>query len=245
MPVRGPTDLNAPRGLPSRIDRSRCRAARAVPVADGPSTGPRDDSANLVLIIDDDASVSELMQRNLGEEGFQARTARSGEEGLRMAKQLLPSAIILDVVMPGLDGWAVLAALKSDARTARIPIIMASMLDEHERGLRMGADEYVTKPFGRDRLADLLHKHLGDRSGARLLVVEDDIETRDRLCRSLREQNWEVFAAGDGVEALGLLREHRPDLILLDLLLPVMNGFERHRGGSRRTPTPGRFRSWS
>jgi PAS domain S-box-containing protein len=202
--------------------------APSAPVADtnGHSTRPGDDDANLVLIIDDDASVCQLLERNLDEEGFRARTAHSGEEGLRMARQLHPSAIILDVVMSGLDGWGVLAALKSDDCTARIPIIMVSMLDERERGLRMGADEYMLKPFGRDRLSDLLHKHLGDRHGARLLVVEDDLETRDRVCRSLREQNWEVYAAGDGFEALRLLREHRPDLILLDLMLPVMHGFE-------------------
>ena len=166
------------------------------------------------------------MERNLDQEGFQARAAHSGEEGLRMARQLHPSAIILDVVMPGLDGWGVLAALKSDTGTAEIPIIMVSMLDERERGLRMGADEYMMKPFGRDRLTDLLHKYLGNQTGTRLLVVEDDVDSRDRVCRSLREQNWEVYAAGDGVEGLELLRRHRPDLILLDLLLPSMNGFE-------------------
>jgi len=210
------------------VDRPAPPLDDSVPSADtmSHSTGSGDVNANLILIIDDDASVCELMERNLDEEGFRARAAYSGEEGLRMAKQLHPSAIILDVVMPGIDGWGVLAALKSDTRTAQIPIIMVSMLDERERGLQMGADEYMLKPFGRDRLADLLHKHLRDRPRARLLVVEDDIEARERVCRSLSEQNWEVYAAGDGLEGLRLLREHRPDLILLDLLLPTMNGFE-------------------
>jgi PAS domain S-box-containing protein len=209
-----------PASLPARA------SAQSVPAAANAfSTSPGDD-ANLILIIDDDASVCRLMERNLDEEGLRSRIAHDGAEGLQMARQLHPSAIILDVVMSGLDGWNVLAALKSDAATAQIPVIMVSMLDERERGLRMGADEYIMKPFGRDRLTDLLHKHLGDRPGARLLVVEDDVETREQVCRSLRQQDWEVYPAGDGFEALRLLREHRPDLILLDLMLPVMHGFE-------------------
>jgi PAS domain S-box-containing protein len=220
VPASGAAALPAPPPAPA--------LSHSAPVADvdGNATRSGQDDANMILIIDDDASVCQLMERNLDEEGFRSRIAHDGEEGLRMARQLHPSAIILDVVMSGLDGWGVLAALKGDASTARIPIIMVSMLDERERGLRMGADEYMLKPFGRDRLTDLLHKHLGDRPEARLLVVEDDVETRDLVCRSLREQNWEVFAAGDGFEALRLLREHRPDLILLDLMLPVMHGLE-------------------
>jgi PAS domain S-box-containing protein len=185
-----------------------------------------DMTANLVLIIDDDASVCELMERNLSQEGIRTCAAHSGEEGLRLAKQLLPSAIILDVIMPGIDGWAVLAALKTDSQTSQIPIIMATMLDERERGLKMGADEFITKPFARDRLSELIHRHLGNQKKARILVVEDDPDTRGRLCESLREQDWEVWEAGDGVEALALLRTHKPDLVLLDLLLPRVNGYE-------------------
>jgi DNA-binding response OmpR family regulator len=112
------------------------------------------------LIVDDDDSISALVQRNLDDEGYQTVTARSGEEGLRLAKQMLPAAIVLDLMMPGIDGWAVLAALKTDAQTAGIPIIMASILEERERGMRMGADAFVNKPFSRERLASLLQKHV-------------------------------------------------------------------------------------
>ncbi|MBV8077138.1 MAG: response regulator [Planctomycetaceae bacterium] len=184
------------------------------------------DTANLILIIDDDASVCELMRRNLGDEGYQTRAASSGEEGLRLAKQLHPSAIILDIVMPGIDGWAVLAALKTDAETIDIPIIMASMLDEKERGYRLGADDYVTKPFGRDRLTEIIRKHVGGRPSARLLVVEDDPEARGRLRDALRGQGWTVSEASDGFEALARIEADRPDLVLMDLMLPRMNGFE-------------------
>jgi CheY-like chemotaxis protein len=193
--------------------------AQADPEASEPA-----DRANLILIIDDDASICELMRRNLGEEGYRTESAASGEEGLRLAQQLLPSAIILDVVMPGIDGWAVLAALKTDARMASIPIIMASMLDEKERGLKAGADEYLAKPFSGGRLADLLRKHIGERATARLLVVEDDAETRERLARTLREQGWKVAEAADAEEALARLVESAPDVILLDLMLPGRDG---------------------
>lgn len=185
----------------------------------------REQPANFVLIIDDDASVCELIQRDLGEDGIPTRAVHSGEEGLRLAKQLLPSAIILDVVMPGIDGWAVLAALKTDAKTADIPIIMASMLDERERGLRMGADDYVTKPFARDRLHAVLKKHYNG-SQPRLLLVEDEAPIRQLLAGTLREQGWIVDEAGDGRSALDLARSRRPQLILLDLLLPSMHGLD-------------------
>jgi PAS domain S-box-containing protein len=212
------------------------RADAPVPSPDGSQPArlendrPRDqkplDSANLVLIIDDDSNITELMQRNLGEEGFATRAARSGEEGLLLAKQLLPSAIILDVVMPGIDGWAVLAALKTDVKTCNIPVIMVSMLDERERGLKLGADEYVTKPLPRDRLNDLLHKYLGGRTSARILLAEDDRDLSRRIVRMLSEQGWQVDAAGDGAEALRLFHQTDPDIILLDLMLPRPDGFE-------------------
>ncbi len=204
------------------------RAPRPVPALP-PSAiggGPPDDRANLVLIIDDDASICELIRRDLGAEGFRTRAANSGEEGLRLAKQLLPSAIILDVVMPGIDGWAVLAALKTDAQMADIPIIMASMLDEKERGLRMGADEYLSKPFGRGRLAEILRKHLGNGPSARILLVEEDGEGRDLLARAIRDHGWEVAEASDPASALARLREASTDMILLDINLPGQGGPE-------------------
>ena len=138
-----------------------------------------------MLIIDDDASVCELMRRNLGEEGIPSLAAHSGEEGLRLAKQLLPSAIILDILMPGIDGWAVLAALKTDSEMTEIPIIMASMLDEKERGLRMGADEFVSKPFGPDRLAELLRKHLRGHDSGRSSASRAGRRRAARLARAL------------------------------------------------------------
>ncbi len=189
-------------------------AADAPRAADAPGPGS---AANLILIIDDDASISELLQRNLGDEGFQTLAAYTGEEGLRLAKQALPSAIILDVVMPGIDGWAVLAALKTDPHTSRIPVIMASILDECERGMQMGVLAYVTKPFSRDRLAGILHKHVGGRHDACILLVSEHADVRDRVQKPIGGQSWEFVTAENGDAALRLIRERRPDLILLDL----------------------------
>jgi CheY-like chemotaxis protein len=204
---------------PSRPVAEPATIAQADPDAATPG-----DLANLVLIIDDDASICELMRRNLGDLGFRTEIASSGEEGIPLAKRLLPSAIILDVILPGIDGWAVLATLKTDPRMASIPIIMASMLDERERGLRAGAHEYVSKPVSGGRLADLLRKHIGERATARLLVVEDDADTRSRLSRCLREQGWEVAEAADAEEALNRLVGSAPDVIILDLMLPGRDG---------------------
>ncbi|MFO0953358.1 MAG: response regulator [Isosphaeraceae bacterium] len=206
-------------------------APTAAPQTHAPRPAGGDDSktgeagADLVLIIDDDASVCELISRNLGEEGYRTRAAYDGLEGLRLAKQMLPSAIILDVVMPGIDGWGVLAALKTDAQTADIPIIMVSMLDERERGLKLGADEYVTKPLAGERLPKLLADRLGGRPNARVLVVEDDPDARESLRVALADQGWEVVVCGDGEAALKAMRSARPDLVLLDLVLPGMDGF--------------------
>jgi CheY-like chemotaxis protein len=215
-------------------------AVRLPAVVRGPAAGPRprrhdappaptqrdEMETNFVLIIDDDASLRELMERRLSRDGFRTRSAPTGEEGLRLAKQLLPSAIILDVVMPGMDGWDVLAALKTDVETSDIPVIMATMVEDRERGLALGADDYITKPFSRDGMAELIRKHLDGGRAPRILVVEDDPEALLRLGQSLREQRWEVVAAVDGREALERIAERRPDLILLDLMLPQVDGFE-------------------
>jgi PAS domain S-box-containing protein len=212
--------------LPAVVSIDGLPAVAGPPRDNATATNPgRGDSANLILIIDDDASINELMQRNLGEEGFQTLAALSGEEGLRLAKLTLPSAIILDVVMPGIDGWAVLAALKTDAQTANIPIIVASMLDERERGIQMGAFAYLTKPFTRDRMSGLLHKQLGGRRPARILIVGDDAIVRDRFCDLHLGANQEVVTATDTESALAILRADPPDLMLVDLPL------DRGRGG--------------
>jgi PAS domain S-box-containing protein len=123
--------------------------------------------AGTVLVVDDDPAVRDLMQRYLDKEGFRAVTAANGREGLRLARQLRPRAITLDVLMPGMDGWDVLSALKSDPGTASIPVIMLTIADDRGLGRALGADEYMTKPIDRDRLTEVLKRYQSDTTASR------------------------------------------------------------------------------
>ena len=121
--------------------------------------------ASVVLVIDDDPVVHDMLRRSLSKEGFRVEVASSGEDGLRAARQLRPAVITLDVLMPGMDGWAVLAALKKDAALADIPVIMLTIADDQNMGHSLGASEYLRKPIDRDRLASVLKKYCGDLAG--------------------------------------------------------------------------------
>jgi GAF domain-containing protein/DNA-binding response OmpR family regulator len=190
-------------------------------VQDGPVESG--DGARVVLVIDDDPTVRDIVQRFLVKEGFRVALAASGEEGLRLARDLRPDAITLDVMMPGLDGWAVLTALKGDAATEAIPVVMVTMLDDRSLGYALGATEYLTKPIERDRLVAALGTYRRDRP---VLVVDDDADLRALLRRMLEREGYAVVEADHGRAALGRVREQRPGAILLDLMMPEMDGFE-------------------
>jgi len=184
--------------------------------------GPK--GAGTVLVIDDDAMVLELMKRFLGKEGYLVETAKGGKEGLRLAKELIPDVITLDVIMPQMDGWAVLGALKGDSDLADIPVIMLTIVDDKGMGYKLGASEYLTKPIDRERLVAAVRKHAPPP--CEVLVVEDDAEMRQLLQRFLQSEGWVVVEAQNGREALDRIAENRPGLILLDLMMPTMDGFE-------------------
>ena len=122
-------------------------------VESGNSQGP------IVLVVDDDAAVRDLVQRFLQREGYGAALAKNGEEGLRLIRQLRPVAVLLDVVMAGMDGWDMLRTVKGDAELAGVPVIMMSMVDEKNKGLELGAAEYLTKPIDWEQLRRALEKH--------------------------------------------------------------------------------------
>src|SRR5919199_3232106 len=141
------------------------------------------DGANTVLVIDDDPVVRDLMTRLLTKEGFRTATAATGDEGLRLARELRPLAITLDVLLPGVDGWSVLSALKADPATMDIPVIILSIVDDKNLGFALGASDYLTKPINRDRLHATLARYRAGRPCGTVLVVEDDELTRDQARR--------------------------------------------------------------
>ena len=181
---------------------------------------------NTVLVIDDDPTIHELMQRFLQKEGFNVVTAGNGEEGLQLAKDVQPDVITLDVMMPGMDGWAVLTALKADPDTTDIPVVMVSIVGDKNLGYTLGASDYLLKPVDRQRLASVLSKYKTDDPSCLVAVVEDDPATREMLCRQLEKDGWNVIAAENGKLALNMMESQQPGLILLDLMMPEMDGFQ-------------------
>ena len=210
--------------------------AVSIPAAEIAST----DSGPLVLVIDDDATVQDLLRRSLNRDGFRVETAPDGTSGLARARKLHPDIITLDVMMPGMDGWEVLAALKEDPETADIPVIVVSIVDERGLGFSLGAADYLTKPLDFSRLSSVLNRHAKVGLGRRVLIVEDDQATQELLQKRLTKEGWQVVAAGNGREALERLIQGPPDLVLLDLMMPEMDGFEfleafRKQPGCART----------
>ncbi len=228
---------------PGRGTSFRVTLPASVPDPSAPApeaaAGTAGGSASSVLVIDDDAATRELLTRMLVKEGYRVVEAASGEAGLELARTERPDVITLDVLMPGLDGWGVLAALKSDPVLAPIPVIMVTITDEQNLGFSLGASEYLTKPIERARLSAVLARYRRD-PGAGVLVVEDDPDTRVTLRRALEKEGWVVTEAENGRRGLEQMARHKPDLILLDLMMPEMDGFEfletLHAGDREHAP---------
>jgi CheY-like chemotaxis protein len=194
-----------------------------------------------VLVIDDDPTARELMAEYLVQAGFTVISAAGGREGLRLAKEHHPTAITLDIMMPDLDGWTVLSALRGDPGLSDIPVVVASIVDERRHGMMLGAVDYLTKPIQRDRLIAIMNRFRSPAGPTRVLVVEDDVIQRERIRSWLEPQHWRVTDAENGRAALAELEANLPDVMLLDLMMPEMNGFQlvaemQHNPAWRRIP---------
>src|SRR6516164_9016613 len=189
------------------------------------SDGRHSPTADRILVIDDDATARELIADHLKAEGFSVVTAEGGVQGLKLARELRPTAITLDVIMPDLDGWSVLAALRQDPELAEIPVIMITIVDEHRRGIALGAAGYLTKPIDRERLHRLVSRFRAPVPPTQVLLVEDDAVQREGMRGSLEGPQWTVREAENGREAFKRIQESKPDVILLDLMMPEMDGF--------------------
>jgi CheY-like chemotaxis protein len=214
-PVADPLELVEDRG-------QTALAVADIPITDGE---PVPAVRTCVLVIDDDPLQRDLMQRYLRKEGFSVCTASGGAQGLRLARQLLPAAITLDVMMPDMDGWSVLSALKADTVLSEIPVIMLTMVDDPERGFTLGASEYVTKPVNRRRLSQILKKYTCLKPPCPVLVIDDELSSRSLMRAILEKEGWVVSEAENGIEALESMKRERPRLICLDLMMPEMDGF--------------------
>ncbi|MFZ5450901.1 MAG: response regulator [Thermodesulfobacteriota bacterium] len=181
---------------------------------------------NTILVIEDDPGARDLLTRFLTKEGYRVETASGGQAGLRLARELHPDVITLDVMMPGMDGWTVLSELKADPELADIPVVMLTIVDDKNLGYALGAADYLTKPIQRDRMLAVLEKYCHPGEPSMVLVVEDDPETREVIRRLLEKTGIEVMEAENGRVALERLAERQPGLILLDLMMPEMDGFQ-------------------
>jgi len=191
---------------------------------EGDATGP------LVLVVEDDPRAVELLVHYLRAAGYQTEVAKEGDEALEKAKRLKPVAITLDVLLPKLDGWEVLAQLKQDKETANIPVVVVSVIDERSRGRALGAADYFVKPVSRDALIARLNRYafttkVKERD-VKVLVVDDDPQALELLAKILEPLGFTVIKAESGEEGIQLARLRGPDLVILDLVMPGLSGFE-------------------
>jgi len=212
--VRLPT-VAAPPPLP---------VAETSPAATSPAANQ--DGRGTILVIDDDATARELIATYLTGEGFAVETAASGVDGLKKVRERRPAAVTLDIMMPDVGGWTVLAAMKGDPALADIPVVIVTIVDEQRRGIALGAARYLTKPIDRERLIEIMSQLRVAGTPGTVLVVEDDEDQRQLVRGILGARGWAVREAANGRLALDAITAQLPDVILLDLMMPEMDGFE-------------------
>ena len=192
-------------------------------------TSTQNKNAKTILVIDDDPTVSELIKRQLTKDAsYNVIIANNGKDGLKLAKEIKPNLITLDILMPEMDGWSVLRTLKADPEVSNIPVIMASILDEKNKGFSLGASDFVSKPIEKESLLNSIENLIGKSENLKICLIEDDENLRFTIKELLQKQGNSVIEAKNGKVGIELLKkeENLPDLILLDLMMPEMNGFE-------------------
>jgi signal transduction histidine kinase/DNA-binding response OmpR family regulator len=202
-----------------------CPAARPE-VAASMARTTRAGALGKVLVIDDEKPAHELLERELASAGYDILHAACGREGLKLAKQVRPDVITLDIIMPDLDGWSVLKALKDDPELCDIPVVLVTIMHDRDLGFALGAADYITKPLDREVLMRVVGRHVRGDGRAQVLVVDDDPKSRDLLRRTLQKAGWTVAEAANGCEAIEAIERAKPTLVLLDLMMPGMDGFE-------------------
>jgi signal transduction histidine kinase/DNA-binding response OmpR family regulator len=202
-------------------------------------------SGPLVLVVEDDPAAAELLTRQLTDAGYRTEVARSGNDALERARRLKPAAITLDIIMPELDGWEVITRLKSDEATSGIPIVVVSVVDNPELGMALGAIDYFVKPVNSSALVERLSHFDTERAPGqrkvRVLVVDDEAANRTLLTEALEPAGFTVLPAAGGREAIEIAKSSKPDLVLLDLIMPEVNGYdvvEALRADERTRDTP-------
>jgi PAS domain S-box-containing protein len=202
---------------------------RSAPTVAMPDAHPNA-NAPLVLVVEDDPAAAKLLSIYLMEAGFSVEVAADGDAGLEKAKTLRPSLITVDILIPKTDGWELLTRLKADQATASIPVVVVSIVDEPGRGFSLGAADYLLKPVDGEVLVRVIQRvvrnNARDQRGRSVLVIDDDPVILELMEAVLRPEGFEVLKAKDGRHGLQIARERNPDLVVLDLLMPEMNGFE-------------------
>ncbi len=210
------------------VDVPRLTAERAPAAVQQGDLHPTSATAKKhVLVIDDDADAVYLLQESLNPQEFEISGTRNGHEGLQLAREQQPQAILLDIIMPGADGWQVLHDLKEDPATADIPVILLTIVDKKALGFRLGAADYLLKPLDPVAVREALNKVIlhGDLRQKHVLVVDDDPNVADMLRQFLPEAEFKLDSALDGIAGLEAIAASRPDILLLDIIMPRLDGF--------------------